>query len=74
MSTYKMVTVVGTSKESNEAAVRNAVADAASTLRNLDWFEVKEMRGRLGDDGGIEEWQVKVEVGFRLDREQGADS
>jgi len=74
MSTYKMVTVVGTSSESNEAAVRNAIADAASSLRNLDWFEVKEMRGRLSDDGGIEEWQVKVEVGFRLDREQGAGS
>lgn len=74
MSTYKMVTVVGTSKKSNEEAVRNAIADAASTVRNLDWFEVKELRGRLGDDGGIEEWQVKVEVGFRLDRQEGAGS
>lgn len=69
MSTYKMITVVGTSPESNEQAVRNAIADAASTVRHLDWFEVKEMRGRLGSDGGVEEWQVKVEVGFRLDRD-----
>jgi len=72
MSTYKMVTVVGTSKESYEGAVRSAIADAARSLRHLDWFEVKEMRGRLGSGGRVEEWQVKLDVGFRLDREQGA--
>ena len=67
MSTYKMITVVGTSKESNEQAVRNALADAADTVRNMDWFEVKEMRGRVGDGGAVEEWQVKVEIGFRFE-------
>lgn len=74
MSTYKMITIVGASKESYEQAVKSAIADAASSLRNLDWFEVKEMRGRLGDGGGIEEWQVKVDIGFRLDGDQGAGS
>ena len=72
MSTYKMVTVVGTSKESFEGAVQSAVADAAKSLRHLDWFEVKEMRGRLGSGGRVEEWQAKLDVGFRLDRGQGA--
>ena len=72
MSTYKMVTVVGTSPQSYEDAVQKALQDAARTLRNLDWFEVEEMRGRIGDGGKIEEWQVKLQVGFRLDREQGA--
>lgn len=68
MSTYKMVTVVGTSTESNEQAVRNAIADAHKTLRNLAWFEVAEMRGRIGDDGEVAEWQVKLQVGFRLEQ------
>ena len=72
MSTYKMVTVVGTSPDSYERAVHDALADARKTLRNLAWFEVEEMRGRIGDDGGVAEWQVKLQVGFRLDREQGA--
>ena len=71
MSTYKMVTVVGTSTESFEKAVESAVADASRTLRHLDWFEVKEMRGRLGSGGRVEEWQVKLDVGFRLDRAEG---
>lgn len=68
MSTYKMITVVGTSKESFEAAIQSGVADAARSLRHLDWFEVQEMRGRLGTGGRVEEWQVKLQVGFRLDR------
>jgi hypothetical protein len=68
MSTYKMITVVGTSKDSIEAAIQGGVADAARSLRHLDWFEVQEMRGRLGTGGRVEEWQVKLQVGFRLDR------
>ncbi|MBM3776595.1 MAG: dodecin domain-containing protein, partial [Acidobacteria bacterium] len=45
MSVYKMAEVVGTSKESFENAVRQAVERASDTLRNIGWFEVKEMRG-----------------------------
>lgn len=72
MSTYKMVTVVGTSPTSYEDAVQKALTEASRTLRHLDWFEVEEMRGRIGDGGKIEEWQVKLQVGFRLDSEQRA--
>lgn len=64
--TFKMVTVVGTSTESYEAAIDSAVADAAGTLRQLGWFEVKELRGRI-DDGKVAEFQVKVEIGFRVE-------
>ena len=45
--TYSISEIVGTSNESVDAAVRNGVAEAAKTLRNLDWFEVKEIRGHL---------------------------
>jgi flavin-binding protein dodecin len=50
-----------------DAAVRNGVAEAAKTLRNLDWFEVKEIRGHL-EDGQIADWQVTIKLGFRLER------
>ena len=69
MSTYKMVTVVGTSPESYEAAIRSAVADASKTLRHLDWFEVEEFRGRLESDGSVAEFQAKVRIGFRIEGE-----
>ncbi len=63
---YKTIELVGSSSKSSDDAVRNAIARASKTLHNLDWFEVKEMRGHLAD-GKIAHWQVKLAVGFRLD-------
>ncbi|WP_309124782.1 dodecin [Arthrobacter sp.] len=64
--TYSISEVVGTSPEGVDAAVTNAVTQAAKTLRNLDWFEVKEIRGHLVD-GAVADWQVTVKLGFRLE-------
>ena len=47
-------------------AIQNAIARAAKTLKNLDWFEVVETRGHL-KDGKILHYQVKLQVGFRLE-------
>ena len=65
-NTYKMVTIVGTSPDSYEAAINTALNDAAATLRNLSWFEVEEMRGRIAA-GKVSEFQVKLSVGFKVD-------
>jgi flavin-binding protein dodecin len=62
--TYSITEIVGTSEEGVDAAVRNGIAEATKTLRNLDWFEVKEIRGHL-EDGKIADWQVRVKLGFR---------
>ena len=64
--TYKVTEVVGTSTESIDAAIRNGVAKAAETLRNLNWFEVLEVRGHL-EDGAVAHFQVTMKVGFRLE-------
>lgn len=64
--TYSISEVVGTSPDGVDAAVANAVAQASKTLRNLDWFEVKEIRGHLVD-GAVADWQVTVKLGFRLE-------
>ena len=63
---YRVTEVVGTSNESIQQAVRNAVRRAHGTLRNLDWFQVSEMRGTIAD-GDVGEFQVAVKIGFRLD-------
>jgi flavin-binding protein dodecin len=63
---YSISEVVGTSPEGIEPAVRNAVAQAARTVRNLDWFEVVNVRGQLAE-GAIAHWQVTVKLGFRLE-------
>lgn len=66
--TFKMVTVVGTSPTSFDEAVERAIADASGSLRHLGWFEVEDMRGRI-EDGKIHEYQVRVNIGFRLESE-----
>lgn len=65
--TYSISEIVGTSETGVDAAVRNGIAEASKTLRNLDWFEVKEIRGHLSD-GQISDWQVTIKLGFRLER------
>ncbi len=64
--TYSISEIVGTSTEGVDDAVRNGIAKASQTLRNLDWFEVKEIRGHL-EDGKVADWQVTIKLGFRLE-------
>jgi len=63
---YKLVEIVGTSSKSFADAASNGMQRASKSLRNLDWFEVTEMRGRIEGDQ-IAQYQVKMKVGFRLD-------
>ncbi|HEX2028248.1 MAG TPA: dodecin [Nitriliruptorales bacterium] len=67
---YKKIELVGSSQESIDEAVRQAVTRASRSMRNLDWFEVKEVRGWISD-GKVQHFQVVLQVGFRL--EEGVD-
>jgi flavin-binding protein dodecin len=64
--TYKVTEIVGTSEESIAQAVRNGVDRASQTLRNLDWFEVVNIRGHI-EGGQVGHYQVTMKVGFRLE-------
>ncbi|MFJ9348511.1 dodecin [Streptomyces sp. NPDC101237] len=66
--TYRVTEIVGTSNEGIDQAIRNGVARAGQTLRNLDWFEVTQVRGQI-ENGQIEHYQVGLKVGFRIDDE-----
>ena len=63
---YKMVELVGSSPDGVDAAISSAIGRAAETLRNLDWFEVKEIRGQIANQE-IAWYQVKIDVGFRVE-------
>lgn len=63
---YKQIELTGSSKNSAEEAVQNAIAKASKTLHNLHWFQVVETRGYI-EKGKIDYRQVTVKVGFRLD-------
>jgi hypothetical protein len=66
--TYRVTEIVGTSATGLEDAVRNGIKRASRTLRNLDWFEVSEIRGQISD-GEVSYFQVGLKVGFRLDED-----
>ena len=63
---YRVTEIVGTSTESIDTAIRNAITRATATLRNVDWFEVVSTRGEVAD-GNVVHFQVTLKVGFRLE-------
>ena len=71
-ATYRLSEIVGTSNESVHQAVRNGLQRASRTIRNLDWFEVTQIRGTVAD-GQVGQFQVAMKVGFRVE-DLGAES
>ena len=65
-NTYKFTELVGTSTESVSTAISNGVTKAKESVRNLDWFEVTEIRGHI-DEGDVAHYQVTMKIGFRLE-------
>lgn len=66
-ATYAVSEIVGTSSETLEQAIRNGVTKAGATLRNLDWFEVTQIRGFLGHTSDVKHFQVTMKIGFKYD-------
>jgi flavin-binding protein dodecin len=63
---HRRIELVGTSTESIEDAVENAISRASQTMRHLEWFEVLETRGSIKNDR-VREYQVVIKVGFVLE-------
>lgn len=65
---YKILELAGSSHESIEDAIRNAVSRASKTVRNMRWLEVIETRGHIEGDQ-VAHWQVTLKIGFTLDEQ-----
>jgi flavin-binding protein dodecin len=63
---YKQIELVGSSRKSSDDAVAQAIERASATLRNIEWFEVTQVRGHI-KDGKVAHWQVGLKIGMRLD-------
>jgi flavin-binding protein dodecin len=63
---FKKITLIGTSSESFDAAVDDAVDRAEETLENVYWVEVDEMGVELANVEN-REYQAEVEVAFELE-------
>ncbi|MEJ2707766.1 MAG: dodecin family protein [Anaerolineales bacterium] len=66
---YKKIELTGSSDTSIEDAIKNAVAKAAKTIRQMRWFEVVETRGYI-EDNQVAYWQVTVKIGFTLEDDE----
>ncbi len=64
--TYKIIDLVGSSENGSDDAIRNAIAKASHSVKNMDWFEVVETRGHI-KDAKIAHFQVTIKVGFRIE-------
>ena len=62
---YKKIELVGSSPTGIEDAIQNAIGRAGQTISNLDWFEVKEVRGMIRENK-VGWYQVTVNIGFRV--------
>jgi dodecin len=62
---YRSVEITGTAAGVDEA-IRSGIAKVASTERNLEWFEVSEIRGSIRGTE-VRDVQVTVKVGLRLE-------
>ena len=65
-STYKIVELVGTSKESWEAAARGAVERASSTLRDLRVAEVDKLDMTV-DNNKVVLYRARIKVSFKYE-------
>ncbi|MEU6133226.1 dodecin [Saccharopolyspora sp. NPDC047091] len=63
---YRVTEIVGSSEQGVDDAVRNGVRRAARTLREVDWFEVTEIRGHV-ENGEVAHFQVGLKIGFKLE-------
>lgn len=64
-SVYKVIELIGTSKESWEKAAAAAVAQAAKSLRDLRVAEVGQLDMTLDDKGKVENYRAKVKISFK---------
>lgn len=62
---YKTIDIVGSSSAGVEDAIRGAVSKASETVRELRWFEVKEVRGHI-ENGEVSHFQVSMRLGFLI--------
>ena len=65
-SVYKVIELVGTSKDSWEKAAAAAVAMAAESLRDLRIGEVSQLDMQI-EDGKIIAYRAKIKVSFKYE-------
>ena len=67
-SIYRVTEVIGTSTDSWEAAVKNAVETAGRTVRDLRVGEVVKLDVTI-DEGRVTSYRARVNISFKYESE-----
>jgi dodecin len=65
-SVYRVTEVIGTSTESWEAAVKNAVETAGKTVRDLRVAEVSKLDVTI-ENGTVSTYRARLNISFKYD-------
>ena len=66
-ATFKMEKLVGESPDGIEAAVLEALGTSAEKVHGQTWAHISDFRANINEAGGVDRWQVTVEVAFKVD-------
>ena len=66
-ATFKMEKLVGESPDGIEAAVLEALGTSAEKVHGQSWAQISDLRANINEQGGVDRWQVTVEVAFKVD-------
>jgi flavin-binding protein dodecin len=69
MAVVKIIELVGSSKESTDAAARDALEQARSSLRNIKAVDIVST-GFRGDD--LDEYRAHIRVAFLIEGKEAA--
>jgi flavin-binding protein dodecin len=64
---YKYINIVGTSPDSIAKAMKDAVDEAARTVKNIRWAELGRVTLKV-ENQKIEEYQAEVKIGFEVEQ------
>lgn len=67
MSIYKIIDIVGTSEKSFSDAVKNAVAEAAKTVKKIKRAEVRKFDTKIENDKVVL-YRAEVNIAFEIQR------
>lgn len=66
-TSYKITKLIGESAGGIEDAVRTALATSASKVHGQEWCQVTDIRANVNEQGGVDRWQVQLDVAFKVD-------
>jgi flavin-binding protein dodecin len=67
MAVAKVIEITAASADSFEDAIRQGVAKASETVRQIQGAWIKEQKVKVSEDGSITEYRVDLKVTFVLD-------